>query len=105
LSKKPKTLAISPAFATASSDYFSRNLARITLRMEKGIAKEVENRLPAPSQNEREISMPIIPDIRLRILLNCEKPLILSPLARNSGKSLICRSVLTRMVSFSPVLT
>ncbi len=82
LSKKPKTLAVSPAFAIASSDSFSRDLARIIPRMEKGIAKEVENRLPAPIQKEREISMPIIPDTRLRIPLNPETPLILSPPAR-----------------------
>ncbi|MDD2615530.1 MAG: hypothetical protein PHH67_11170 [Methanosarcina sp.] len=42
LSKKPKTLAISPVFAIVSSDSFSRDLARIIPRMEKGIAKEVK---------------------------------------------------------------
>ncbi|MGB9939028.1 hypothetical protein [Methanosarcina sp.] len=88
LSKKPKTLAISPAFATASSDFFSLNLARMIPRMEKGIAKEVENRLPAPSQKEREIITLIIPDVRLRIPFNPETPLILTPPARNFDKKI-----------------
>jgi hypothetical protein len=79
LSKKPKTLAISPVFAIVSSDSFSRDLARIIPRMEKGIAKEVKNRLSVPSQKEREISTPVTPEIRLRIPLSFESPLILSP--------------------------
>lgn len=79
MSKKPKTLAIRPAFAIESSASFSRDLARMIPRREKGIAKEVKNKLPAPSQKEREISTLIIPDIRLRIPLNPEKSLILPP--------------------------
>lgn len=84
LSKRPKTLAVSPAFEIASSDSFKRDLARIIPRMEKGIAKEVKNRLPAPSQKEREISTLIIPDARLRIPLEAEMLLILSSPAQNS---------------------
>lgn len=105
LSKKPKTLAISPVFAIVSSDSFSRDLARIIPRMEKGIAKEVKNKLPAPSQKEREINTLIIPDVRLRIPFDAEMPLILSPPARCSGGISICFSVLTGSRSFSPART
>jgi hypothetical protein len=63
LSKKPNTLTVSPAFAILSSASFKLDLARIIPRMEKGIAKEVKNRFPAPNQKEREISTLIIPDI------------------------------------------
>jgi len=104
LSKKPKTLAISPALAIASSDSFSLDLARMIPRMEKGTAKEVENRLPAPNQKEREISTLIIPDVKLRIPLNPETPLILSPPARNFDKTSICLSVLTRRACLPPAL-
>lgn len=76
LSRKPKTLTISPAFAIESSDSFSWDLARIIPRMEKGIAKEVKNRLSVPSQKERDISTPVIPEIRLKIPLSFEKLLI-----------------------------
>ncbi|MDD4523114.1 MAG: hypothetical protein PHW84_09475 [Methanosarcina sp.] len=44
--------------------------------MEKGIAKEVKNRLSVPNQKERDISTPVIPEIRLRIPLSFEKLLI-----------------------------
>lgn len=83
LSKKPKTLAVRPAFAISSSDSFSPDLARMIPRMEKGIAKEIKNRLPSPNQKEREISTLVIPDIKLRIPLNLERLLILSPPPRN----------------------
>ncbi len=82
LSKKPKTLVISPAFAVTSSDSFRLDLARIIPEMETGIAKEVRNRLPVPSQKEREINTLISPDIRLRIPLKPEKSLISFPPAR-----------------------
>jgi hypothetical protein len=101
LSKKPKTLAVSPAIAIASSDSFSRDLARIIPRMEKGIAKEVKNRLPAPSQKEREISTLIIPNARLRIPLNVETPLIFAPPARNYDEVPICFPILKKLILFS----
>lgn len=105
LSKKPNTLAVSPVFATESSASFNRDLARMIPRMEKGIAKEVKNKLPAPSQKEREISTLIIPDVRLRIPFDAEMPLILSPPARSSGGISICFLALTGNRSFSPALT
>jgi len=79
---------VSPAFAIASSDSFNRDLARIIPITEKGIEKEVESRFPEPTQKEREISTAITPKIRLRIPLNLEKLLILSPPARQYGKGL-----------------
>ncbi|AYK16016.1 MAG: hypothetical protein ACOX7X_07365 [Methanosarcina flavescens] len=79
MSRKPKTLAVSPAFAIASSNSLSRDLASRIPRIEKGIEKEVKNKLPALIQKEREISTLIIPEIRLRIPLDPEKLLILFP--------------------------
>lgn len=68
-SRKPNTLAISPAFAIASMPSLRRDLARIIPARAKGIAKVVRNRLPIPNQNERERRTLISPKIRLKIPL------------------------------------
>ena len=77
MSKKPKTLDVSPALAVPSSDSFSRDLARITPRIEKGIEKEVRKILPIPNQKGREINTLVSPKIRLKIPLKEELPLIM----------------------------
>jgi len=45
-------------------------------RIEKGIEKEVRKTLPIPSQKGREISTLARPNIRLKVPLNPEIPLI-----------------------------
>ncbi|WP_229390694.1 hypothetical protein [Methanosarcina sp. DH2] len=75
-SRKPNTLAVSPAFAVASLLFLRRDLARVIPAREKGIAKDVKNRLPIPNQNEREKRTLISPKKRLKIPLMSEFPLI-----------------------------
>lgn len=78
-SKKPNTLAVSPACASTSCLSLRRDLARTIPARAKGIAKNVRNRLPIPSQKERERNMLISPEKRLKIPLILEFPLILFP--------------------------
>ena len=76
LSKKPKTLAVSPALAVVSWDSFKRDLANKMPRIEKGIEKEVRKILPTPNQKGREINTLVNPKIRLKIPLKEEISLI-----------------------------
>lgn len=78
-SRKPNTLAVSPAFAVASWFFLRQDRARTIPARANGIAKDVKNRLPIPNQKERERNMLISPKTRLKIPLNLELPLILSP--------------------------
>lgn len=79
-SKKPTTLAVSPACAFASWLFLRRDLARTMPAREKGIAKNVKNRLPIPNQKERDRNMLISPKIRLKVPLTSEFSFILFPL-------------------------
>jgi hypothetical protein len=78
-SRKPNTLTVSPAFAVASGTCFRRDLARIMPARAKGIAKDVRNKFPIPSQNDREKITLISPNTRLKIPLLPEMLLILLP--------------------------
>lgn len=92
LSKKPKTPAVSPAFAVASCPSFKRDLAKIIPRIEKGIEKEVRKTPPTPNQKGREIIILANPNMRLKIPLNLEIPLILFPPSWKSPYTLIVAS-------------
>lgn len=78
-SKNPNTLAVSPACAVESLLFLRRDLARTIPARANGIAKDVRNRLPIPTQKEREINTLISPKKRLKIPLMPEFPLILLP--------------------------
>jgi hypothetical protein len=65
-SRKPNTLAVSPAFAVTSWFSLRRDLARTIPARAKGIERDVKNRVPIPNQNERERSILINPQITLK---------------------------------------
>ncbi|MGB9927928.1 MAG: hypothetical protein ACPK85_05930 [Methanosarcina sp.] len=75
LSKKPKTLVLRPASAVLSWVSFKRDLARITPKTEKGIAKKIRNKLLIPDQKEREVNILSNPNIRLKKPLKFEMDL------------------------------
>jgi hypothetical protein len=78
--KKPNTLAVSPAFAVASSLSLRRDRERTIPARAKGTAKDVRNRLPIPNQKEIERNTLISPKIRLKVPLTSKFPFILFPL-------------------------
>ena len=78
-SKKPKTLAISPALATLSGPFFRRALARTMPMKAKGIAKDVKNTLPMPSKKDREKKMLTSPHTRLKVPEFSDRLLIFFP--------------------------
>jgi len=78
-SKNPKTLAISPALATSSCPFFRRALASTMPIKAKGIAKDVRNTLPIPSQKGREKNMLRSPHTRLKVPAFSDSLLIFFP--------------------------
>ena len=66
MSRNPKTLAVSPTFATELWPSFKQDLARMIPRIENGIESEVRRILPNPKKKGRETNILTVPKIRLK---------------------------------------